>query len=270
MITKPAIHFTANYLLQPTNPVVINIIGAGGTGSQLLTALARMHHSLLALNHPGLFIQLFDDDKVTTANLGRQLFATCDIGHYKSVILVNRVNRFFGTAFKAIPLKFNKANWHKLPQQGAAGITISCVDTVQARFEIADILQNIPSEKLNQQYKPFYWLDIGNSQHTGQAILSTIEKIPQPTSKKYTPVTALPMVTEQYRSLLQQATEDNTPSCSLAEALLKQDLYINSTLANMAASLLWSMLREGMTTRRGFFLHLRDFKMQPLPVNKIS
>ena len=266
MLNKSAVHFTHNYLLRPTNPIVVNVIGAGGTGSQMLTALARMHHSLLALGHPGLFIQFYDDDKVTTANLGRQLFATCDIGQHKAAVLINRTNRFFGSAFKAIPYKYNKKNLLKLPQQGAANITITCVDTVAARFEIADILRSTANGKVNNLYTPLYWLDMGNSQHTGQIILSTIGEIKQPTSKKYTPVSCLPFVTDQYKTLLEQATEDTTPSCSLAEALTKQDLFINSALANMAASLLWGMFREGMTVSRGCFLNLKDFRMQPIPV----
>lgn len=36
-ITKTKVHFTDNYLLNPTNPITINLIGAGGTGSQTLT-----------------------------------------------------------------------------------------------------------------------------------------------------------------------------------------------------------------------------------------
>jgi hypothetical protein len=58
--------------------------------------------------------------------------------------------------------------------------------------------------------------------------------------------------------------EDNTPSCSLAEALEKQDLFINSTLAQMGSSLLWSLFRNGMTENRGFFLNLKEFKTQPI------
>lgn len=266
MLNKPVVHFTHNYLLNPTNPIVVNIIGAGGTGSQMLTALARMHHSLQALGHPGLFIQLFDQDKVTTANLGRQLFAACDVGQYKASVLISRANRFFGSAFKAVPLNYNKKNQHKLPQQGAANITITCVDTVAARFEIAGLLRNLSGTKQHDLYTPLYWLDIGNSKYTGQVILSTIGDIKQPASKKYTAVSSLPFVTDQYRTLLEQATEDNTPSCSLAEALAKQDLYINPTLANVAASLLWGMLREGMTASRGCFLHLKDFRMQPISI----
>lgn len=266
MLNKPAVHFTHNYLLRPTNPIVVNVIGAGGTGSQMLTALSRMHHSLLALGHPGLFIQLYDDDKVTTANLGRQLFATCDIGQPKAAVLINRTNRFFGSAFKAIPYKYNKKSLLKLPQHGAANITITCVDTVAARFEIADILRSTANGKVNDMYTPLYWLDIGNSQYNGQVILSTVGETPQPPSKKYTPVGSLPFITDQYKTLLEQATEDTTPSCSLADALTKQDLFINSSLANIAASLLWGMFREGMTVNRGCFLNLKDFRMQPFPV----
>ena len=51
----------------------MNLIGAGGTGSQVLTALARMNHALTELNHAGLSVRLWDDDVITEANLGRQL-----------------------------------------------------------------------------------------------------------------------------------------------------------------------------------------------------
>src|ERR1700748_3754425 len=99
--SKPAVHFVPNELLQPYNPVTINLIGAGGTGSQLLTALARMNHALTALGHAGIFVRVFDNDLVDTANLGRQLFTTAELGLYKSVALINRINRFFGTNWKA-------------------------------------------------------------------------------------------------------------------------------------------------------------------------
>jgi len=52
----------------------------------------------------------------------------------KPVALINRINRFFGTNWKAISSKFNmRVN---TPENHSATITISCVDTVAARFEI--------------------------------------------------------------------------------------------------------------------------------------
>src|SRR5476651_1398517 len=106
---KIAVHIVEQEWLNPYNPIVVNLIGAGGTGSQMLTALARMNHALIALNHPGLFVRLFDNDKVEKANLGRQLFATAELKKYKAVALIERVNLFFGTNWKAIPTFYNKA-----------------------------------------------------------------------------------------------------------------------------------------------------------------
>lgn len=85
--------------------------------------------------------------------------------------------------------------------------------------------------------------------------------------RKFKTVEALPMVTDEFRDLLEAAElTDNTPSCSLAEALTKQDLFINSALANLGASLLWQLFREGMLTNRGFFLNLHEFRSQPIKV----
>lgn len=264
---KVNVHFVNNTLLNPTNPVKVNVIGAGGTGSQLMTGLARINHSLIALGHPGLSVRLFDDDVVTQANLGRQLFAEAEIGLKKSVALINRFNLFFGAAWKAIPHKYTHKYLTTREELKMAAITISCVDNVATRFEIATVLNGCNPEKKPIANQPLYWMDFGNSQYTGQVILSTIGAIPQPKSKKFNTVAALPMVTEEFADLLRQADEtDDTPSCSLAEALIKQDLFINPALANVGASLLWSMFREGIMENRGFFMNVKDLRMQPIKV----
>ena len=36
------VHYIDNYLINPQHPVTVNLIGAGGTGSQVLTCLARL------------------------------------------------------------------------------------------------------------------------------------------------------------------------------------------------------------------------------------
>jgi PRTRC genetic system ThiF family protein len=261
-----AVHIVEKELLQPYNPISVNLIGAGGTGSQVLTALARMNQALIALNHPGLNVTLFDDDKVETANLARQLFTTGELGLFKSVALINRINRFFGTNWKAQTDRYDK-NYCSIAK-GMASITISCVDTVQSRFDIADILTLYKNNTAGHRDKPLYWMDFGNSKNTGQVVLSTIGSIKQPVSKKYAPIEHLPFVTDEFKDLLiQSESTDNTPSCSLADALAKQDLFINSTLANLGASLLWQVFREGMLFNRGFFLNLKDFRTQPLKVD---
>ena len=262
---RTKVHFVDNVLLNPTNPISVNLIGAGGTGSQVLTALARMSHALTELNHAGLSVRLWDDDVITEANLGRQLFAESELGLHKSVALINRTNRFFGTDWKAETQKFEKDYLNNLPENATASIYISCVDSVKSRFEIAEILNELKIDKGYYRNQSKYWMDFGNSQFTGQVLLSTIGNIKQPNSEKYETVESLPFITEEFGELLKiSEAEDDTPSCSLAEALEKQDLFINSTLAQMGSSLLWNLFRNGLTENRGFFLNLKNFTAQPI------
>ncbi|MFD2274263.1 ThiF family adenylyltransferase [Undibacterium arcticum] len=67
------IHMIHPRLLQ--QKVRVAVIGAGGTGSQVLNGLVRLHLALLAFGHPGgLDVTLWDDDQVSEANVGRQSF----------------------------------------------------------------------------------------------------------------------------------------------------------------------------------------------------
>lgn len=261
----PNVHFVDKYLLAPTNPLTVNLIGAGGTGSKVLTALMEINESLMALGHAGLQVRLWDDDIVTTANLGRQRFFECEIGLPKSVALINRINRCTGSSWKAETVKFQRDRSGDLPQQSSATITITCVDTVQSRYEVAQILTAVRGKTAHFRDKPRYWMDFGNSRYSGQVILSTVGNVPQPDSQKYIPVESLPFVTEEYGDLLLKSEKgDDAPSCSLAEALQQQDLFINASLAQMGCKLLWSMFRNGMIKYKGFFHNLEDFRTSPI------
>jgi len=253
---KEKIHFTDTYLLNPTHPITVNLVGCGGTGSQMLTALSRMNHTLMALGHPGLHLRAFDPDYVSEANLGRQLFSVSDTGLSKAVVLISRINRFFSTAWEAVP------DFYK---NEPANILITCTDTIKSRTNIA---KNLLQKQNNRGYdfsKQLYWLDFGNTKNAGQVILGTVGKIQQPSSKKYIPVGKLPCVTECF-DFTKMNEKDSGPSCSLAEAIEQQDLFINSTLANIGSKLLWKLFREGMTNQRGAFLNMDRLNLNPMPV----
>lgn len=263
---KTKIHFTAACLLNPTNPVTVQVIGSGGTGSRVITALAEINCALKALNHPGLFIQLFDDDKITPANIVRQRFAQSELGMNKAAARISHINRWYGTNWKAVPYAYKTENLWRF-RKPSANIFVSCVDTVDARVEIAAILKKLAAQQGGEQERPFYWMDYGNGTSFGQVILSTVRAIPQPASKQFTPVASLPFVTEEFGQRLKSAEkEGNIPSCSAAEALKKQDLFINTTLTQMGAALLWDLFRSGMTENRGLFLNLKDLRCIPLKV----
>jgi PRTRC genetic system ThiF family protein len=250
---KQKMHFTDSYLLNPTHPVTVNLVGCGGTGSQVLTALSRISHTLTALGHPGLHVITYDPDTVTEANLGRQLFSASDTGLNKAVILTARINRFFATGWEAVP------DFYK---NKPANIIITCVDNVKSRMDIAEKMLSQPVEGYDYS-KILYWIDFGNTQNSGQVILGTFGEIKQPQSKKYTPVGKLPCITERF-DLTKVDEKDSGPSCSLAEAIEKQDLFINSTLANIGSKLLWKLFHEGMTNQAGAFLNMDTLKMNPI------
>lgn len=238
------VHYIDNYLLNPQHPVTVNLIGAGGTGSQVLTCLARLDVTLRALGHPGLFVTLYDPDIVTDANIGRQLFGCSDLGLNKAQCLITRVNNFFGNDWKAVPDIFPTV-LKDARRDDMANITVTCTDNIKSRL---------------------YWMDFGNTQSTGQVVLGTIpKKIKQPASELYKTVDSLKVIT-RFVKYARVKEADSGPSCSLAEALEKQDLFINSTLAQLGCNILWKMFRNGMLEHHGLFLNLETMKVNPIMI----
>lgn len=158
------VHYIDNYLINPQHPVTVNLIGAGGTGSQVLTCLARLDTALRGLGHPGLFITVYDSDIVTEANIGRQLFSPSDIGLNKAQCLVTRMNNFFGNDWKAVP-DIYPAALKDARRDNLANITITCTDNIKSRLDLWNILKAVPvSEYRSHETPPV--LD-GLRQHAG-------------------------------------------------------------------------------------------------------
>lgn len=262
---KKRMHFVDSYLLNPQHPVTVHVIGAGGTGSQVVTSLARMDAALRALGHPGLYVTVYDPDTVSEANIGRQLFSEADLELNKAVSLVTRINRFFGTDWRAkagcYPVRATK-----IEETDTANITITCTDNVRSRMELWRLLKKCRETSHTDYRTPLYWMDFGNSQKAGQVIIGNVRKrIKQPSSEMYVPVATMEVITE-YVSYSKVKEEDSGPSCSLAEALDKQDLFVNSILAQLGCDILWRMFREGSTPYRGLYLNLSTLRVNPLPV----
>lgn len=253
-------HFVHNYILNPQHPLTVSVIGAGGTGSQVLTALGRMNYALMELGHPGLQVRVYDEDIVTQANCGRQLFAPQEIGLNKADVLATKLNMFFGTAWESFPVMYD-VNTER------SNITISCVDTVKSRLEIAKNLLNGQNGRYGDMGRTFYWLDFGNTLNSGQVVLGSVFDITQPKSKRSC-IGKLRTVTEMF-DLSKVNEKKSGPSCSLAEALSKQDLFITSTLANIGMALMWKMFTKGVLETQGAFLNLETMKVNPIKIEKV-
>jgi PRTRC genetic system ThiF family protein len=214
------------------------LAGCGGTGSILATHLARIWQAWTRLGGNPFRVTLYDPDTVTEANLARQCFCAADIGHNKAQVLAQRLRDFFGIEAEALP---HKLTW--LPGDANEMMVVTCVDSLAARRQLAP--------KDHPTSPNHYWLDCGNEAHTGQVILGGH---------------GLPTFFDVYPQARTAKEPKSTPSCSMAEALEKQDLFINSTLATLAGQLLWTLMRRGGLTHHGYFVNLTSGKVAPLAV----
>ena len=252
------VHYTHPYITNPVHKITIDLVGLGGTGSQVLNSLARINVALLGLNHPGIHVRAWDADEITTANMGRQLFSPADVGLNKALVLVTRVNRFFGFDWQAMTRNYNGAQ--------TSNILITCVDTAAARVQIGTVMGTKAHRSVAPTDQPYYWLDLGNMQKTGQVIIGTLDTIPQPKTEHKT-TRVLPTVIKKFPQLKKLKEEKQGPSCSLAEALEKQDLFINSTLAQFGCNIIWKLIREGQLQYQGCYVNLETLSVNPIKIN---
>jgi len=258
-------HQINSYLLDPPHKVTVALIGCGGTGSQVLSILARMNLSMVALGYPGFHVVAYDDDKISEANIGRQLFSASEIGSYKATSLITRFNRFYGTNWQAKPFKYSG---NEPAYERNFNIYITCVDDYSTRLKLAKLFK--ADDSGNHSTEKLYWLDFGNTNNTGQAILGTLFKEEVNEDEDVVidkdNVPSLPCFDEWASLYAPPKPSENMPSCSLAEALEKQDLLINSSLANAGMQLLWRLFREGKTPYSGVIINLDSLTSNPIRV----
>jgi PRTRC genetic system ThiF family protein len=239
-------HITpAVYLSHPVN---ITLIGCGGNGSQMLTGLARLNHAITALGHPGLRVTAFDGDTVSDANIGRQLFSPSDVGQHKSVVLVYRINAFFGLDWVA---RAQHCTVEEI-RHCYEGIVVVCVDSARARALIAPTLRS----------RPGYVMDLGNRASDGQVVFGSSRKSVADSTPIPLPYDLLPELIDT------TLPEDDTPSCGLAAALERQELFINQAIVTPALGILWEFFRHGLLSWHGAFVNLKTGAVRPLLVDR--
>jgi PRTRC genetic system ThiF family protein len=212
------------------NRVRVLVVGCGGNGSAIAAGLPYLHQALLAYGHPeGIHVTLLDPDVISPTNCVRQPFSQSEIGLYKSVVLANRLNLFWGLDWEGIPERLD-------PKRRLDGvdIVIGCVDTRKARAAIAKCAEDWSEVD--------YWLDLGNNADSGQFVLG------EPLNRRNRRhKLRLRTVSELFPEVVQQELDDDSlPSCSAAEALDRQGPFVNPTLANHALALLARLFRYGM------------------------
>ena len=220
------------------------------------------------LGHPGLFVRVYDPDTVSPSNVGRQLFSTAEIGQNKARCIVSRINSFMGTDWAAEPRRY-PGSARDATRDDMANIFLTCTDNVQSRRKLSTLLTAAAKAmhgSYTDHHTPLYWLDWGNARFTGQVILGTIgQGIAQPKSEMHETVASLPVVTD-LEGYAEVKDEDSGPSCSLAEALTEQDLFVNSVLATHGCHLLWKLMQSAVIYHRGCYVNLQSDRIAAIPV----
>jgi PRTRC genetic system ThiF family protein len=228
--------------------VRVLVVGCGGTGSTVVAGLPYLHQSLLARGHPGgLHVTVIDGDTISATNCIRQPFARSEIGLNKGVVLVNRLNMFWGLKSDAVPAHLEPGSHISRSYSGddlRAHIVVGCVDTRRARATIRDAVSNWSTVS--------YWLDLGNNADSSQFILG------EPLNERNRRARLrLRTAAELFNEICDQSLDDDGgPSCSAIEALERQEPFVNSTLAQHALALLARLFRYGEIAYHGGFVNL--------------
>jgi len=228
--------------------VRVLVVGCGGTGSAIVAGLPYLHQSLVAHGHPGgLHVTVLDGDSISPANCVRQPFARCEVGLNKAIVLVNRLNLFWGLKWDAVPVHLRPGIFISRSYSGddlRAHIVVGCVDTRAARVTIRDAVGNWSMVS--------YWLDLGNNADSGQFILGEPlnERNRRAKLRLRSAVELYPKIGDP------NLDNDGEPSCSAVESLERQEPFVNSTLAQHALALVARLFRYGEISYHGGFINM--------------
>jgi PRTRC genetic system ThiF family protein len=248
-------HILPSHLIA-RKPVQVLVVGASGSGSAIAMGLPYLHQAMRVWGHPyGLEVTLMDGDTVSDTNCVRQPFSWSDVGQNKSTVLMNRINLFWGTSWSAEPISFS-AGTIQNSHHHMLDLVIGCVDTRGARSVIERAVTKSTSTVT-------YWLDLGNNASSGQFVLG------QPLNQRNRQKAGrLRTVSELYPEIADPSSgEDPLPSCSAAEALERQEPFINQTLAASALAMLARLFHYGTLCHHGGFFNAGTGQMTPLPVD---
>jgi len=176
----------------------------------------------------GLRVTLMDEDIVSPANCVRQPFSSAEIGLAKAVVMVSRLISSGGLNWTASPEFLSEQS-----KIGDFDVVVGCVDTRAARKIIAKHVQGWRSRVGN-------WLDLGNSADSGQFVL--VQPLNARNRRSAVRLRTAPEIFPELSDEAFDATDG--PSCSAAEALDRQEPFVNQTLAQHALVLLTRLFRR--------------------------
>jgi len=251
----------ATFVLPPTKPIALVVVGCGGTGGYVAQGLARLMVEHRRRGGPNLVMMLIDGDVVEPANCGRQLFAPSEVGRNKAVALTARLSAVWGLRITAVP-QMADATLLRTLSGGAPDhlkIVIGCVDNAEARRAIAESMQ--------------HWrltIDCGNDEHTGQVAVGTTNDPLrlQGALQLGSIATELPSPYLVHPTLLH---EPDIPlpdgeDCAVAVQDNRQGLNVNQLTADIAVEYVSRLVLERQLTTFLTWMDTRSLAMRSWPI----
>ena len=209
----------------------VSVYGCGGTGSHVINGLARLNCGLKRIGKPEIYVTAYDYDDVSHDNVGRQAFYENDVGSNKAAVLIDRVNAYYRLRWRAMRVK--------APSSSKCDMVISCVDTIKSRESIAKAWHK----------KGTYLIDCGNSRTSGQVLIGQFDG-------------TLPNIYDENPDLMFGDEPEDEPGC--VDEFFRQDLFVNSVVANHALHFIWDLLRWENLEVRGVFFDLKTGICNPV------
>lgn len=237
------------------------VVGAGGTGSFVVPAIARLIFELKQQQNKLAEILIVDPDVVEAGNIPRSNFCFAEVGRFKAQALAERVAAAWGieTAFSCVKFDSEKHLTSSNSDYRSLTFIVGCVDNHLARRGMHRALDEFRS--YGDQSR-LWWIDGGNGRSSGQVLIGSTTKRLKP-DRYFTGTSicrTLPAPSLQHPDLLEpEATSDPTNvSCPERVRLGEQGLNINQRVAIEIAEILTAMLLTRSLKRYAVYFDLES------------
>jgi len=237
------------------------VVGAGGTGSFVVPALARLIFELKEQQNKSAELLIVDPDIVEANNIPRSNFCFAEVGRYKAQTLAERVTTAWGieTGFSCESFDPEKHFKNSNSDYRNLSIIVGCVDNYRARREMHRALDEFRGYGESSRV---WWIDGGNGKTSGQVLLGSTTKTLKP-EQYFTGTSicrALPAPSLQHSDLLkpEKVEAKSDASCPERVRLGEQGLNVNQRVAVEMADMLSSMLLTRTLKRFAVFCDLES------------
>ena len=237
------------------------VVGAGGTGSFVVPAIARLVYELKQQQNKQAEILIVDPDVVEAGNIPRSNFCFAEVGQFKAQALAERVAAAWGieTAFSCE--KFDPEKHLKGSNSDYRSLTfiVGCVDNHFARRDMHRALDEFRG--YGDQSR-LWCIDGGNGRSSGQVLIgSTTKRLKADQYFTGTSICrALPAPSLQHPDLLEPEAMSDTAEISCPERIRlgEQGLNINQRVAIEIAEILTAMLLTRNLKRYAVYFDLES------------